>query len=72
MHCIDILLSTVDNTLNIIKLTVCGFETNLNNIANRKEHKYRSFLEDLAKDYDEIKFFNLSVSCLGNSSESFL
>ena len=75
----DILLSTADNILYIIELTV-GFETNLkqtnlNNNANHKELKHRPLLIDLAKDYIKIKFVNLSVSCLGifgNSSESFL
>ena len=70
----DVLLSTADNILYIIELTV-GFETNLNNNANRKELKYRSLRADLAKDYNKIKFVNLSVSCFGifgNSSESFL
>ena len=63
--CPDILLPTADNILYIIELTV-GFETNLNNNANRKELRYRSLREDLAKDFNKIKFFNLSVSYLGN------
>ena len=71
---VDILLSTADNTLYIIELTV-GFETNLDNNAHRKELKYRPLLTDLAKDYNKIKFVNLCISCLGifgNSSDSFL
>ena len=70
----DILLSTADNILYIIELTV-GFETNLNNNANCEELRYRSLRADLTKDFNKIKFVNLSVSCLGifgNSSESFL
>ena len=70
----DILLSTADNILYIIELTV-GFETNLNNNAHRKELKYRPLLSDLATDYKEIKFVNLCISCLGifgTSSNSFL
>ena len=70
----DILLSTADNTLYIIELTV-GFETNLDNNAHRKELKYRPLLTDLAKDYNKIRFVNLCISCLGifgNSSDSFL
>ena len=70
----DILLSTADNTLHIIELTV-GFETNLDNNAHRKELKYRPLLTDLAKDYNKIEFVNLCISCLGifgNSSDSFL
>ena len=71
---LDILLSTADNTLYIIELTV-GFETNLDNNAHRKELKYRPLLTDLAKDYNKIEFVNLCISCLGifgNSSDSFL
>ena len=60
----DTLLSTADNILYIIELTV-GFETNLNNNPNRKNLKYRSLRADLAKDFNKIKFVNLSVSCLG-------
>ena len=70
----DILLSTADNILYIIELTV-GFETNLNNNAHRKELKYRHLLSDLATDYKEIKFINLCISFLGifaSSSNSFL
>ena len=70
----NIILSTADNVLYIIELTV-GFETNLNNNARRKELKYRPLLTDLANDYKQVKFINLSISCLGifgNSSDSFL
>ena len=52
-----------------------GFETNLNNNACRKEVKYRLLLTDLANNYKQVKFINLSISCLGifgNSSDSFL
>ena len=52
-----------------------GFETNLNTSASRKELKYRPLLTDLANDYKQIKFSNLSISSLGisgNCSESFL
>ena len=44
-----VLLSTVDNILYILELTV-RFETNINNNANRKELRYRPLLADLAKD----------------------
>ena len=52
-----------------------GFETNLSNNARRKELKYRPLLIDLADDYKQIKFINLSISSLGifgNCSDSFL
>ena len=70
----DMLLSTVDNRLYIIELTV-GFETNLSNNTRRKELKYLSLLTDLSSDYHTIEFVNLSMSCLGifgQSSDSFL
>ena len=51
---LDFLLSTADNILYIIELTV-GFETNLDNNAHRKVLKYRPLLTDLAKDYNKNK-----------------
>ena len=65
---------SVLNVLHIIELTV-GFETNLNTTASRKGLKYRPLLTDLANDYKQIKFFNLSISSSGllvNCSDSFL
>ena len=44
-------------------------------ITNHKELKYHSLRADLTKDFNKIKFVNLSVRCLGifgNSSESVL
>ena len=70
----DIILSTADNVVYIIELTV-GFETNLNNNVRRKELKYRPLLTDLANDYKQVKLINLTISCLGifgSSSDSFL
>ena len=70
----DTLLSTVDNRLYVIELTV-GFEINLANNAHRKELKYHSLITDLANEYHSEEFINLSISCLGifgQSSESFL
>ena len=60
----DIILSITDNILYIIELTV-GFEKNLNNNANRKEFRYRPLRADLDKDFNKIKFVDLSVSYLG-------
>ena len=48
--CPDITLSTADNVLHLIELTV-GFETNLNNNARGKERRYRPLLTDLANEY---------------------
>ena len=69
-----ILLSTADNILYIIELTV-GFEANINSNAHRKELKYPPCFTDLANDYKQVKFVNLCISYLfifGNSSDSFL
>ena len=68
----DILISTADNVLYILELTL-GFETNNN--ASRKELKYHPLLTDLANDCKQIKFTNLYISSLGifgNCSDSFL
>ena len=59
-----VILSTVDNAMYIIELTM-GFETNLNNNARRKEPKYRPLLPDLANDYKQVKFIYPSISSLG-------
>ena len=70
----DIRLSTADNILYIIELTV-GFKTNLNNNTHRKELEYPPLLSDLTTDYKKIKFINLCISCLGifgTSSTLFL
>ena len=56
----DMLLSTVDNRLYIIELTV-GFETNLANNAHRKEFKYHSLVTDLANEYHSVEFINVKV-----------
>ena len=52
-----------------------GFETNSDNDASCTELKYRPFLTDLANDYKQIKFINLSIISLGifgNCSDYFL
>ena len=52
-----------------------GLETNLSNNASRKELNCRPLLNDLANDYKQIKFVNLSISSLdifGSCSDSFL
>ena len=50
----DIILSTAENVMYIIELTV-GFETNLSNNVSRKELKYHPLLTDLAIDYKQKK-----------------
>ena len=60
----DVILSTAENVMYILELTV-GFETNLSNNVSRKELKYHPLLTDLANDYKQNKFINLSISSLG-------
>ena len=70
----DLLLKTKDNCLYILELTI-GFETNLNNNAERKRLKYSRLVSDLKNHYKSVTFVNLSMSCLGiyaNSCLSFL
>jgi len=70
----NILLSTADNILYIIELTL-GFEANLKINPSRKKLKHHPFLVDLDKAYGRIEFVNLrtsSLSIFGNSLDSFL
>ena len=55
-HRPDLLLTTKDNCLYILELTV-GYETNLRNNIERKRYKYAVLIKD--------QFVNLSVSALG-------
>ena len=70
----DLLLHTKDNCLYILELTI-GFETNLNNNAERKHLKYSQLVSDLRSQYKSVTFVNLTMSSLGiyaNSCLSFL
>ena len=70
----DLLLKTKDNCLYLLELTI-GFETNLNNNAERKRIKYSRLVSDLRSQYKSVTFVNLSMSSLGiyaNSCLSFL
>ena len=60
----DLLLSTPNNNLYIVELTV-GFETNLTNNAIRKKSKYKDFVRKQKENSGTVKFINLSVSALG-------
>ena len=70
----DMLLSTANNILYIIELTV-GFETNIDNNASRKYEKYRNLIQELSSNYHEVKFINISISSLGifgNSCDAYI
>ena len=68
------LISTPSNTLYVLELSV-GFETNLDNNADRKFSKYRYLPNDLTSKYRHVEFVNLSIGSLGifgQSCDSFI
>ena len=67
--CPDLLLETADKILYILELTI-GFETNITCNAERKEAKYSTLVKNLRKFYQDVKFINLSISCLGIYDQS--
>ena len=67
----DMLISTPSNTLYVLELSV-GFETSLNNKADRKFSKYCYLLNDLTSKDRHVKFVNLSIAIFGQSSDSFI
>ena len=50
--------------MTLLKLTA-GYETNLEVNAKRKDARYNDLITRLQNEYDAIRFFNLSMSCLG-------
>ena len=60
----DLLLSTPNNILYIVELTV-GYESNLANNAKRKKEKYKDLIIKLDENFVSVKFVNLSISSLG-------
>ncbi|CAB4032436.1 Hypothetical predicted protein [Paramuricea clavata] len=60
----DLLISTKDNCLYILELTV-GYETNLRNDVNRKYFKYKDMIMEQKKNYHAVNSINLSISALG-------
>ena len=70
----DLLLTTKDNCLHILELTV-GYETNLRSNINRKHEKYKELIRELNNHFTTIKFINLSISAIGvieKDSSTFL
>ena len=59
----EMLLSTANNILYIIELTV-GFKTNIDNNACRRYEKYPSLNQELS-NYYEVKYISVSISSLG-------
>ena len=70
----DIFLSTSNNILNIIELTV-RFETNIDNNATRKYEKYRSLIQEPSSSYHKVKYIDIAISSLGifvNSCHAYI
>ncbi len=55
----DLLLTTKDNCLYILELTV-GYETNLQNNIKRKQEKYTDAIKEQKKHFKSVEFINLS------------
>ena len=58
----------------MVELTV-GHESNLNNNIIRKQNKYKELLRQQKQYFNDVKFVNISLSCLGvfaNESDTFL
>ena len=60
----DLLLTTKDDCLYILELTV-GYETNLRNNIKRKQEKYRDVITEQERHFKSVKSINLSISALG-------
>ena len=60
----DLLILTKDNCLYVLELTV-GYETNLRNNIQRKYSKYKDLIIELKKNFQSVKYINLSISALG-------
>ena len=61
----DMLLSTANNILYIIKFSV-DFEINVDNNENRKYEKYLDVIMKCHLTTIKVKFVNISISSLGN------
>ena len=62
-HRPDLLLTTKDNCLYILELTL-GYETHLRNNTERKQSKYAALIQDQMNNFKTVKFVNLSLSAL--------
>ena len=71
----DLLLTcSNDSILYVVELTV-GYESNLESNVKRKNSKYNELIKEQRKSFINIKFVNISMSCLGvfaKESSSFL
>jgi hypothetical protein len=67
----DLLITLENKCIYILELTV-GFESNLLTNATRKRQKYQDLISEQLKNYEKVKFVNLSISSLGVFSHSSL
>ena len=71
----DLLLACSNNSiLYVVELTV-GYESNLESNIKRKRNKYQELMKEQRKYFNDVKFINISVSCLrvfAKESSSFL
>ena len=63
MHRPDLLISTSDENLYVLELTV-GFESNLKSNEFHKKSKYSDLITQQSNHYKTAKFVNLFVNCL--------
>ena len=65
VHRPDLLLASSSNSLlYVVELTV-GYESNLYKNVRRKQEKYKELIRQLRKDFNDVKFVNISMSSLG-------
>ena len=60
----DLLLSINSDCLYILKLSV-GYESNLQTNVDRKRRRYEDLITEQKKQFNSVKFVNLSISSLG-------
>ena len=48
----------------MVELTV-GYESNLESNIKRKRNKYKELMKVQRKHFNDVKFINISVNCLG-------
>ena len=67
----DLLITLENKCIYILELTV-GFESNLLTNATRKRQKYQDLINEQLKNYEKVKFVNLSISSLYRSFQPFV
>ena len=67
----DLLSVTRNKCLYIHELTV-GFESNLRKNSYRKQLKYKTLIREQQKNFNDVRFINLSMSALTSSPKVFL